>query len=282
MKKVHENKSLNARRLGVEEKWWTDLYHRLLRQSGPRFFAAFLLVFLGINTLFAALYAAFPHSIANAGNHDFFSCFAFSVQTLSTIGYGYFYPLTATAHALVTVESATGMFFNAVLTGLVFAKFARPSARIVFSNHALYTAQNGQPILTLRLGNMRTNRVFEGKAKLHLLRDEVSSEGERLRRIFDLALVRHETPVFALSWTLIHPITEQSPLWGVNPEEFHEKGWDLIVTFVGIDQDMAQTITASKTYSGAHVVRARKFVDMIHLDEGVRVIDFSKLHQIEN
>lgn len=277
-----ENRPIKVRRKGVEESPWEDVYHRLLRVSWKRFFIFNMLIYISINLVFGFAYWLAPGSVANIPAGDFFSYFSFSVQTFSTVGYGYFHPVTTTAHILVAVESAFGMFATAVLTGLVFAKFARPSARVVFSEKILWTAQNGQPVLAVRLGNVRANRVFEGRAKLTLLRDEVTTEGENIRRLVDLKLLRSETPLFALSWTVFHPIDDSSPLKGKSPEEMAALGWEIYVTFTGIDQDMAQTIVAHSTYPAKYIVRARKFTDMIELDRDVRVIDFSKLHEIDN
>jgi inward rectifier potassium channel len=279
MKTRLRNRELLVRRIGVEESLLGDLYHRLLRLTWLRFFLLILLIFISVNIFFGSLYYAFLGSVANV--NDFLSSFFFSVETFATIGYGYFYPQTTVAHILVTAEVAFGMFSTAVLTGIVFAKFARPQARVVFSDNILFTSQNGKPVLSLRLGNIRTNRVFEGRAQLTLLRDEVSTEGEKLRRLINLKLQRNETPLFVLSWTLFHLIDQDSPLFGVTPGEMANLGWEIYATFTGLDQDMAQNIVAHSTYQAEKIIRARKFVDMIRFDNGTRIIDFSKLHDVE-
>lgn len=267
--------------MGVEETFWEDIYHRVLRITWFRFFFVLSAVYLSLNLTFALLYFMLPDGIANIGPTDFLSNFFFSVQTMSTIGYGYFYPKTVAANLVVTVESFIGVFFTAVITGLVFSKFAKPSARIVFSENIIWTKQNGQDMIALRLGNVRTNRVFDGRAQLTLLRDETTSEGERIRRLVDLKLVRAESPLVALSWTLYHAVDEKSPLYGKTPEEMFKMGWEIFITFLGIDQEMSQTIVAHSTYPANRIIRAKKFVDMIHADQGVRVIDFSKIHLVE-
>jgi len=223
-----------------------------------------------------------PQSLSDGGKLDYWTNFAFSVQTFSTIGYGNIYPITAYGNFLVTIEAAVSLISTALLTGLIFSKFSLPSARIVFSSNMLWTTQNGEPVLSVRLGNVRANQVFDGRAKMTLLRDETSAEGERLRRLVDMKLTRNQTPLFALSWTLFHPIDSTSPIYGVTPEDIQKSGWEVIVTFVGLDQDMGQTIAAHSTYRGEHIIRARKFADMIDFVDNTRVIDFSKLHQIED
>jgi inward rectifier potassium channel len=279
-KRFH-NRSLKVRRLGAEQSPWEDVYHRLMRLSWPRFLVQMLFIYLLIAAIFAVAYDLVPGSIANITDNDLFKYFAFSVQTLSTVGYGYFYPATSYAHVVVITQTTIGLFFTAALTGLFFAKFSRPQARVVFSDKILWMTQNGQPVLCLRLGNFRTNRVFEGRARFALLRDEISKEGERLRRIVDLKLLRTETPLFVLSWTLLHPIDANSPFAGMSVEELNKSDWDFTCTFIGLDEDMESNIVAHNTYSAQDVVRARKFKDMITTDGKVRVIDFSLLHEIE-
>jgi inward rectifier potassium channel len=248
MRSKLKNRHLIVRRLGVEESPFEDLYHRLLRLSWPRF--------LGIT--FA---------------------FAFGAQALTV--YGNFFPHTSLGNLVLTLEAAFEMFAAALLTGLVFAKFARPTARVVFSDNILWTTSNGRPVVSLRLGNIRANRIFEGRAKLTLLRDETTEEGEKIRKLVDLKLAREATPLFSLSWTIYHFIDQESPLQGMTPEEMKRLGWEIFVTFIGFDQDISQDIVAHSTYSAEHIQRARKFADMIEVSDGIRVIDFSKLNQTE-
>jgi inward rectifier potassium channel len=282
MRQLQQNRTLRVRRKGVDESPFEDLYHRLLRMSWARFFLLMLAAYILITGTFAVLYSLFPGAIANADNQGFMTYLAFSVQTMSTVGYGYLYPVTSVAHALVIFETGAGLFFTAVLTGLVFSKFSTPIVRIVFSNNIIWTTQNGKPVLSLRVGNFRANRVFNGQASMVLLRDEVSTEGEKLRRQIDLKLQRSATMLFSMSWTLFHHIDEQSPFWGMTPEQVADLKWDVYVSFVGFDEDLDKTIVAHTTYPGNMILRARKFVDMIESVDGVREVDFSKLSLIES
>lgn len=272
-----------ARQINTEVSLWRDVYHRLSRMTWPRFLLLMAALYLGANFIFALIFWALPGAIANVQGDDFLAYFSFSVQTISTVGYGYYYPQTPAAHVVMIIEQVVGLFFTASLTGVVFAKFSAPLARVVFSDKILLTTQNAQPILTLRLGNCRTNRVYEGRARMTLLRDEVTTEGERIRRMVDMKLMRSETPLFYLSWTLFHPVDQDSPLKGITPERFRELGWTIHVYFMGLDEDLGRTIVAHHAYSGAAMVQARKFVDMISVaEDGVRVIDYGKLNEIES
>lgn len=282
MSKNRRPGAFQARQINVEQSLWHDVYHRLSRMTWPRFLTLTTAFYLGANLIFAVIYWLLPGSVANAKENDFLAFLSFSVQTMSTVGYGYHYPQTAAANLVMIVESVVGLFFTAGLTGMVFAKFSAPMARVVFSDKILMAAQNGQPTLSLRLGNCRTNRVYEGRARMTLLRDEITVEGERIRRMVDLKLMRSETPLFYLSWTLYHPVDAESPFHGLSPERIREMGWTIHVYFMGLDEDLGRTIVAHHGYSGADIVRARKFADMISDDNGVRLIDYAKLNVIEN
>ncbi|MEZ4815898.1 MAG: ion channel [Bdellovibrionota bacterium] len=222
-----------------------------------------------------------PDGIANIGEKSFWNYFFFSVQTAASIGFGHFYPATQSGHILVTIEAFGGLLFNAVITGLVFSRFSRPSARIKFSQKIIWVDYFGKNALMLRLGNARTNRIFEGKAKWVFLRDEKTPEGDYFRKMNNLKLERDETSIFAMSWTLIHVIDEHSPLYGMSFEELHSSNTEMMVSFSGLDQETSQMLSTHGFYAAKDIFKARKFVDMIRLDGETREIDFSKIDLIE-
>ena len=275
-------RSMDIQRHGVEESLWEDTYHRFLRTSWPLFFLEILAMFLLLNLVFAGLYYFLaPEGIANLNDHNFWSYFFFSVQTSASIGYGHFYPTVGIAHGLVVAEAVCSLFINALLTGLVFARFSRSHARIEFSKNILWVKYQGQDTLLLRLANARANRVYGGIAKWSLVSDEKTAEGDFLRKLTDLKLVRDETTLFALSWTLIHKIDEASPLFGRSVEEVNASNFDFIVAFTGRDEDTSQTITTHYIYHAPDVVRAKKFTDMIKVDGHIRHIDYSNINKFE-
>jgi inward rectifier potassium channel len=270
-------------RSGVREKPLVDFYHRMMRISWGLFFVYIFVAFFLFNCFFAMAYELFtPIGIANLPSQNFWNYFFFSVQTAASIGFGHFHPESYGANILVSVEAFGGLLMNALITGLVFSRFSRPAARIIFSQNLIWVNYFGKTALMLRLGNARTNRIFSGRATWVYLHDEVTPEGDSFRRMLDLKLVRSETSVFALSWTLIHIIDEKSPLNGLTFEKLQSSDDEFMLTFSGLDEETSQMLSTHAMYWARDVVRAKKYVDMIVLkDQGVREIDFGKIDQIE-
>jgi inward rectifier potassium channel len=266
-------------RVGLRGSWW-DGYHALLATTWPRFTAIIVLAYTAINVAFALAYALVPDAIANARDgvlDDFF----FSVQTLATIGYGTMYPQTLYGNVLVAVESTVGILALPVVTGLVFAKFARPTARVMFSERALITVRDGIPSLVFRMANLRRNQIVEARARVVLARQETTPEGERIRRIHDLPLLRSESPLFALTWAATHPITATSPLAGATPATLAEWDAEIIVSLVGIDETLSQTIHARWSYLPDEIVWGGRYADVLtRLPDGRRRVDFARFQDI--
>src|SRR5439155_8782526 len=178
--------------------WLRDLYHHTLRMGWCPFLLLGGIVYIALNAGFALVYLVEPGGIANARPGAFADAFFFSVQTMASIGYGQMYPRTTYANLVMTVEAASGLFILALATGLVFARFSRPTARILFSRIAVIGPHNGRPTLSLRLANQRRNQILQAEVALNLLRDEETAEGTILRRFYELKLQRHRTPVLAM------------------------------------------------------------------------------------
>ena len=189
---------------------WRDPYHLALAMSWPRFAALFLGVNLSLNFFFALLYLAQPGSLVNARPGSLTDAFFFSVETLATVGYGVMAPATLYGHIVATTEIFAGMTFMAIMTGLVFVRFSRPRARIVYAANAVVGHFNGQRTLMIRIGNGRAHAMAEAKAQLSALINEWTTEGQFFRRIYDLRLSRAHIPIFPLTWTLMHPIDAES------------------------------------------------------------------------
>jgi inward rectifier potassium channel len=202
---------LRVRSIGLKPRIISDLYHELLQASWPQLAGLFALSFLAFNLIFAALYSLDPNALGSIRELDniprFWRAFFFSVHTVATIGYGDVYPLSIYANWLVVAEITLGILFFALTTGIAFARFSRPTARILFSNVAAITAVDGIPTFMFRAANQRHNLVFGAAASVTALIDEQLA-GTTMRRFRDLALIRDMNPVFALTWTIMHPITE--------------------------------------------------------------------------
>lgn len=268
---------LAGRRRGV----FTDVYAFLLGASWRRLVATFAVVYLALNTLFAVLYLAGGDAIHGAHPGSFWDAFFFSVQTLSTIGYGVLNPQGGFGNGLVVVEAFIEIMMIALATGLVFAKFSRPSARVVFSEVAVVGPRDGRPCLCFRVGNARGVELVEASVRVSVLLDEVTQEGESIRRFYDMELERRSTPVFMMSWLVIHPIDEASPLFGLSAEELVRRGAHIAVTLTGIDATFSQTVHARHDFNPEHIVWGARFVDVIEaLPDGRVRLDFGKFHDV--
>jgi inward rectifier potassium channel len=271
-----------AIRIGQPSAPLADLYYRLIEGSWWRLFALFIGLFILANVGFALLYTMEPEGISSSHDGSFIDSFFFSVQTISTIGYGTMSPQTPTAHAIVTAEAMVGLVGVAVGTGLVFAKFARPTARVLFSNCAVITQRNRMPVLMLRVANARGNEVVEASIRVAVLKTEVSPEGHRMRRVFDLDLLRRTSPIFALSWLVIHDIDENSPLFGETVQSLADDRMIFIVTMTGIDATFSTQVYARHVYSWHDIRWNHRFIDVItNLDDGRIQIDYTKFHDTE-
>ena len=260
----------------------SDLYHQLLVMSWRKFLLTIALFYFGLNVIFAVIYVITGTGIANAKPGSFKDAYFFSIQTLSTVGYGSMYPNTFISQSIVSVEIFIGLLCLAVLTGLMFARFSKPTARVLFSEVAVICPFDGIPTLMFRAANQRNNRILEAQVKVSLMRDEITQEGHQLRRFYDLPLMRSQTPVFGLSWLIMHPIDENSPFYQKTPEELNEKGIELWISLTGLDETFSQTIHTRYAYSIDHILWNQRFVDIFSQDEqGQWFIDLSKMHETQ-
>ena len=265
--------------VGLRRPLLGDLYHRTLRMGWCSFLVAAALLYIAANLFFAVLFVLEPGGIANAQPGSFWDAFFFSVETFATIGYGQMYPATFYANVVMSVESAVGILFVAIATGLVFARFSRPTARILFSRVAVIGPYNGQPVLSFRLANQRRNRILQAEVAVTLLRDEETQEGTMIRRFYDLKLARYRTPVFAMSFTVMHEIDRDSPLYGADAAMLAAQNAELIVTASGLDETIAQRVNARTSYLPDEIHWWRRFVDISGwTEDGRRIIDYRRFH----
>jgi inward rectifier potassium channel len=260
----------------------SDPYHWLLIISWPRFLAVISLFFFVGNFLFALLYVTAKDGIANAKPGSFSDLFFFSVHTVSTIGYGSMYPTTFYAQVLVTVEVLVGILLVALLTGLIFARFARPTSRVLFSQCAVISPFDGAPTLMFRVGNQRNNRILEAQIGVSLLRNEVSIEGHQLRRFYDLKLLRSRTPTFSLTWLVMHPLDSDSPLYDATVDSLLMADAEIIVTLIGIDETFSQTIHARHVYTASEIFWNMRFVDIFTKKPNAKeyIVDYARFHDV--
>jgi inward rectifier potassium channel len=259
----------------------TDVYHYLLTSSWSVLFALILCSYLLANIGFALLYLA-DGKIDGARPGSFEDAFFFSVQTMSTIGYGRMVPTSTFANAVVTMEALFGLVTLALGTSLMFSKFSQPRARVLFSRNAVVSVRDGVEVLMVRLANERTTGLVEAQLRLVLVRDETTLEGEAVRRFYSLPLARAASAVFALSWTAIHVIDETSPLFGETPESLRASRADVVASLVGIEEATAQQVHARYAWKADDILFDHRFQDILMvLPDGRRQLDYGRFHEIE-
>ena len=253
-----------------------DLYHWLLTTGRVYFGLTILGDYLGANLIFALLYMA-TGGIDNARPDSLLDHFFFSVQTMATIGYGRMVPVSTIANFLVTIEAGLGLFGIAVAASLLFARFTRATAGIRFSINAVVTKFDGKPTLMFRIANERSVRINQAHVFLVLARQETTAEGKIYRRLYDMETLRSFSPVFELSWTVMHVVDEKSPLHGTTPEELIAKEAALTVVFTGHHEGFQQQVHARFTYPHDQLLWNHHFADLIERDsDGGVTIDYAQ------
>jgi inward rectifier potassium channel len=275
-------RSLSPRRSVIVEgvpSSWSDIYHTSMLVSWPVFLGALAGLFVFLNLVFGALFAAQPGSIANADPNDYTAPFFFSVETLSTTGYGDMHPQTLYGHTVATLEIFVSLVATAAMTGLVFARFSRPRSRLVFARHPVVTRHDGVDTLMLRVANARHSFLSEATAKLWWLGPIVTAEGTRFVGFLPMRLLRAENPALSLSWTLFHPIDEASPLYGRSAADIIADDVNLVLSIAGVDETSSQSVHSRHVYASDDLNWGHQFVDMFRRDENERMhVDFSKIH----
>jgi inward rectifier potassium channel len=273
--------SQETEKIGVRRRPLTDLYHYLLTSRWWVLFALILCSYLAANVVFALLYMI-DGGIDGARRGSFEDAFFFSVQTMSTIGYGRMVPTSTFANAVVTLEALFGLVGLALGTSLTFAKFSQPRALVVFSRNAVVTVRDGATVLMLRLANERATGLVEAQLRLVLVRDETTLEGEAIRRFHGLPLARASTAVFALSWTVIHVIDESSPLFGETPESLRASRADVVASLVGLEEATSQQVHARYSWKANDILFDHRLRDILTvLADGRRQLDYARFHDVE-
>ena len=265
---------------GLHLSFWADISHRCMTASWPAFIGGAVLVFIAFNAVFALFYWIGNQPIANVPGGAYIDYIYFSIETLSTAGYGDMHPQTHYGHFVAAVELFTGIFSMSLMTGLIFARFSRPNARVLFADHPVITNHDGKPTLMLRLANERHNIISNATAKLWLFKNIVSMEGETLRRFYELQLTQNQNPGLALSWTLYHVLDETSPLYQTNADDLEAIKASLVIVVTGYDIVAAQTVHARKTYNYRDVRFGHRYADILDTsDDGRLRVDYSRFHE---
>jgi inward rectifier potassium channel len=283
---LNRDGSFNVRREGLSFLRSLSAYHALLTISWPRFFLLSALGYFATNAVFAVAYLACgPQALHGASAVGlaprFGEAFFFSVQTLATIGYGVLSPNGIAANLVSTLEALFGLMGFALVTGLLFARFSRPTPHISFSENAVVAPFRGGQALMFRVVNERSNQLTDVQARVILSRLE-GPPGSRTRRFHDLTLDRPHVVFFPLHWVVVHPIGDESPLREVTRGEFEAADSEILILLSAMDETFFQTVHVRSSYKPREIAWGMRFSDMfLRTDEGLVGIDMRKIHDIE-
>ena len=282
---LNKDGTFNVKRRGLSFLRSLSLYHWLLTMSWTRFILLIIGFYFVINFVFACgYYLCGPDAFEGVRDiheqHWFLQAFFFSVQTVATIGYGRVNPVSLTANILVTFDSIVGLLGIALITGILFARFSRPSAKVLFSDHAVIAPYRGTTAFEFRIANGRSNQLIQVNVTVTLSMFEMENDS-RVRKFHLLPLERRSVVFFPLNWTIVHPIDEKSPLRGITERELHASEAEFLVLLTAVDETFSQTVHARSSYKHHEVVWGAKFSNMFHSEDGSLTVDLHRIHDIE-
>jgi inward rectifier potassium channel len=280
---INRDGSFNVHRKGLRLRD-TNLYLMLIDTTWPRFLATVLVIFLAVNMLFAGVYMALGIEHLQGTEAEmgaFLNAFFFSVHTLTTVGYGNVFPRGTATNAVSALEAATGLMIFALATGLLYGRFSRPSARILFSQRALIAPYQDGTSLQFRITNARSNVLMDLDARVLLMTVE-KRDGLLKRDYVDLPLERRHVYFFPLTWTVVHPIDSNSPLYGKTAEDLKEIEMEMLILIKGFDDTFSQVVHAQYSYRHDELLWGAKFVPAFHVDQkGDLVLDVNRVHELK-
>jgi len=266
--------------LGTRLQPFRDFYHIILRAPWTGVLAGSAFMYLLFNLAFAAAFDAFG-GVGGVQTGSFAEYFFFSVQTMATIGYGQLYPVSTAANLLVVSEAIVGMTIVALTTGLLFAKFSAVRARIHFAREAVIGPLDGIPTLMFRMGNERSSQIIDAVVRVIMYRTEVSIEGVKNYRMYDLPLERERTPTLSRSWTVLHRVRPGSMLYGATPESLVRDEIEFLVSVVGLDELTGQPMHARGLYDGAKLCWGARHYDLLsEKPDGSLVLDMTHFNDV--
>jgi inward rectifier potassium channel len=280
---INRDGSFNVHRHGLRLRD-VNFYLKLIDTTWPRFLLIILAVFLAINMMFAGIYLALGIEHLQGAEPEmsaFVNAFFFSIHTLTTVGYGNIFPRGTGANVVAAVEATVGLMVFAIATGLLYGRFSRPSARILFSGHALIAPYQDGTSLQFRVTNARSNVLMDLEARVLLMTvDNVN--GHLKRDYFDLALERRKIYFFPLTWTVVHPIDSASPLYGKTPEDLARTAAEVLILIQGFDDTFSQLVHARYSYRHDEIAWGAKFLPAFHVDpEGDLVVDLNRIDELK-
>ncbi len=284
---LNRDGSFNVVRDGLNPLSSMSLYHWLLTISWPKFLAFITGSYVAINTLFAFAFLllgtdALQSSTGSFAGQPFYRAFFFSVDTFATIGYGNIIPVGIVANTLVTIEALLNIVGVALATGVIFARFSRPSTRIIYSHNAIVAPYRDKMALEFRIANARSSQLIDVQIQAILTKIEQVG-GSAVRKFYELTLERNRVVFFPLSWTVVHPIDSTSPMWGLTHTDLVNGDAELLVLLIGTDETVSQTVHSRSSYQADEIVWGAKFANMFMRTEaeGIIGMNLSRIHDIE-
>ena len=269
-------------KLGTKRFDFGDPYHIALTMRWPGFFGACLAIYLALNLAFAVLYDLVPHCIADVPPGSLANAFFFSIETLATVGYGVMAPQSMYGHIVASVELTTGLVFTALFTGLIFVRFSRIKAKIIFAKTVVVARHEGVPTLMIRLGYDRAGFLGDAEARVTFMRLLQTAEGNVFRQSDELKLVRSRLALMVLTWTLMHEIDETSPFWGFTPESLITADARLIVTIRARNHAAGAEVFDMFLYNPKDVAFGMIYQDVVNADATGKIqADLRKLDLVE-
>jgi inward rectifier potassium channel len=271
-----------VRKRGVARFDLSDPYHLAVTMPWPAFIALAFGSAMALNVIFAALYDLRPGAVQNLDQGDLLRAFFFSLETLATVGYGEMAPASNYGHVVAATEILFGMAFTAIFTGILFVRFSKPQAKILFATHAVVTPHNGVQTLMIRIANGRLTMLTHASAKLSCIMVETTEEGHLLRRFHDMALMRSDMPIFPLTWTLMHPINEHSPLHGLVSQDLEDHQVRVFVSVQARDPGLEAIVQDLTGFGHSQILFGKRYSDAVTVDDnGGATADIARLSLVE-
>jgi inward rectifier potassium channel len=284
---LNRNGSFNVTLEGLNPLSALSLYHWLLTISWPRFLGFITGSYIAVNAIFAFAFLlcgadALQSATGSFAGHPFYRAFFFSVDTFATIGYGNIIPVGVPANTLVTIEALVNILGVALAIGVIFNRFSRPSARIIYSRNAIVAPYRDKTALEFRIANGRSSQLIEVQIQVILTKVE-QVDGTTARKFYDLDLERHRVVFFALSWTVVHPIDPTSPMWGFTQKDLLGADAEILILLTGTDETLSQTVHSRSSYKADEIVWGAKFANMFMRTEadGIIGMNLDRIHDIE-
>ena len=284
---LNRNGSFNVRRKGLPFLKWFSGYHYLISLSWLKFNLLLLAGYVIINAFFGAVYYAIgTEGMSGIDGHStadrLLQCVFFSTQTFTTVGYGRISPVGTASNIASSLESLAGLLSFAFATGLLYGRFSRPVAKIIYSRNAVVAPYEKITGFMFRVANQRINQLIDVEANVTLSRLETSADGKISRRFHVLELERKQVNFFHLSWTVVHPIDESSPLFGVTKEQLDESDAEFLILIKAFDDTFSQNVHSRSSYKSKEVVFGYKFKGIMRIaPDGMTEIDLDKIHDFE-